>query len=65
MHVGDILLSVNGNPVTRMSAEEATRMVSSGGGGDRISEVDHYSCEVLQLEILPGIFSRSQSSLMR
>ncbi len=57
---------MNGRSVSGLSAEEATRLVV--GRSDLVStdEEDVYSPEILQLEILPGMLSRSQSqSLVR
>ena len=54
MHVGDILLSVDGRSVTTLSAEETTNLIR--GDPDRT--------HVVQLEILPGMFSKTfRSSL--
>lgn len=49
MHVGDVLLSVNGQHVARFGSEQTTDLIRG----------DQTIPEVVQLEILPGMFSRT------
>jgi hypothetical protein len=50
INVGDLLLSVNGHTVCHMSADEATDLIRG----------DPNAPHVVQLEILPGLFSSRQ-----
>ena len=49
LHVGDILLGVNGHNVNKLDAEKVTMMIRG----------DPSAVYVVQLEILPGMYSRS------
>ncbi len=48
LHVGDILLSVCGQPLTRMGVDDVTQWIRDNSG------------LVLQLEVLPGAHARSR-----
>ncbi|XP_023346624.1 glutamate receptor-interacting protein 2 isoform X2 [Eurytemora carolleeae] len=53
LHVGDILLSVCGQPLTRMGVDDVTQWIRDNSG------------LVLQLEVLPGAHARSRGGSVR
>ena len=51
LHVGDILLSVGGQPVARSTVDEVTDLIRDQSG------------PVVRLEVLPGAYARTRSSV--
>jgi C-terminal processing protease CtpA/Prc len=51
LHVGDILLAVNGDPVSRLTVDAVNRLTREEPGSS------------LRLEVLPGAVARSRGSV--
>ena len=63
VNVGDVLLAVNGVAVAKLDVEQVTQLIRGGRPTDSVTSVS--SSAIVQLEIMPGMFSRNSGHFYR
>ena len=65
VNVGDVLLAVNGVAVAKLDVDQVTQLIRGGGRGPTDPTASSSASAIVQLEIMPGMFSRNSGHFYR